>query len=822
MQLLHAILIGDMRKIFAALFFLTGFMLFGQQITVTGILHDSQDLPVGYSAITFEGLDNRTFKEVFSDGDGSFSVDLPPGKYYIIFQPPTGGIMEREETFTKSRDLGIIKLNTAVTLGETVAVGEKPLYRLELDKRVYDMERDPSVRGATLSDALNNVPSVTVDGDGTVSLRGSENITVLINGKQSAMTGISNVADALKNIQADQVQRVEVITNPSARYDASGSGGIINIIMKRNNRDGFTASFNTNVGIPLQTGLSANLSYKTEKWNFFINPYFRYDEPRGSSEYTNRFFSDTGVDTIEVQSGERIRKRLNLGSSFGFEGYIGAKSTLSASMSLRRSSGENENTLNYSDYAGDVLFGRSVRDEVEDETDKDIEGSLGYKYEFNKKGHELNIQTSASYATEDETAEIIESVLTGIGEAARDQTTNYEQQRRYLLQADYVFPHGESARFEFGYKGQFETNVNDFSVLQWQNGGFVQNDLFTDRVDYDQDIQALYTQYGNKMGKFSYLLGLRMENSAIRLQSANANDGLGSYNSRNYTNLFPTATLNYVMDEAEENQLQFSYSRRIRRPWSRWLSPFSNFSDDRNTFRGNPELDPVLTDAYELSYITQIGKTSITPSVYYQKSTDDMTVFRRPAQYNGNTIFISQPVNAGDEIRYGAELVASTQLADWWRVFGNLNLFGYETTGAYYDDITDTNFDLSGKGFSWFGRITNNFKLPSNIDFQVNGFYRAGQENAQSKRKPMYMVNLALSKDVMEGNGTLSFNVRDLFETMRRKVENFGPGYSSDLDMQWRGRQFTLNFTYRINQKKKRERGERGEGMEEGGEGQEF
>ncbi|MDO5655299.1 MAG: TonB-dependent receptor [Flavobacteriaceae bacterium] len=812
-----------MKNITTGLLLLICISLFGQEVKVSGILQDSDNLPMAYAAVTFEGLDNTEFKQVYTEGDGSFEVEILPGKYDIIFQPVAGGITERVETITAARNLGVIVISNTVQLGATTAVGERPLYRLELDKRVYDMERDPSVRGATLSDALNNVPSVTVDGDGTVSLRGSENITVLIDGKQSAMTGITNVADALKNIQADAVQRVEVITNPSARYDASGSGGIINIIMKRGSNQGFNGSINANIGVPLQTGLSTSLNYRTQKWNFFVSPYIRYDKPRGSSNYTNRFFSSMGPDTIETQNGERIRERLNLGTGLGFEHYIGEKNTLSASMSMRRSSGENVNTLNYHNYAGSTLYGRSVRVDTEDDTNRDIEASLGFKHAFNKEGHEFNFISSGSYSHEDEISDIYERVLLGSGLEKSDLASNYEQQRRYLLQADYVFPHGEGARFELGYKGNFETNVNDFAVRQMNlDGNYILNPLFTDRVDFDQDIQALYSQYGNKMGKFSYLLGLRMENSAIRLLSANANEGRGDYNSRNYTHFFPSATVNYTFDEAERNQVQFSYSKRIRRPWSRWLSPFSNFSDDRNTFRGNPELNPVITNAFELSYLTQIGKTSLTPSLYYQKSTDDMTVFRRPANYNGNTIFISQPVNAGDEMRYGAELVASTQFASWWRLFGNLNLYGYENTGSYYDELSNRTYDLSGKGFSWFARLTNNFKLPSNIDFQLNGFYRAGQENAQSKRKPMYMVNLALSKDIMGGDGTLSLNARDIFETMRRRVENFGPGYTSDLDMQWRGRQITLNFTYRINQQKKRDRGERGQGMEENGEGQEF
>lgn len=805
-----------MRNYFATLLVFLGVLTFAQEIKVTGIIHDPSGLPMGYASITFDGLEQEVFEQFYTEGDGSFEIHVPPGKYDIVIQPTTGALTEKILTFTEDTDLGVIVLDEAIQLSSAVAVGERPLYRLELDKRVYDMERDPTVRGATLSDALNNVPSVSVDGDGTVSLRGSESITILIDGKPSAMTGISNIADALKNIQADAVQRVEVITNPSARYDASGSGGIIDIIMKKGGNQGFNASFNANFGWPFQTGLNANMNYKTDKWNFFISPYIRHSEPEGSSSFTNRFFNPNGVDTIETQTGERVRKRLNYGTGIGFERYIGEKNTLSASFNVRKSTGENTNTLRYNDYAGNTLFGQSMRKEIEDETDQSVQGNLGFKHEFNNQGHELRFDASASYAKEDENAIIQETVFMGDLDRpeAFDKTYSNEEQRRYLLQADYIFPHNESARFELGYKGQFEANINDFRVDQRIGNEFITNPFFTDRVDYDQNIQAVYTQYGNRMGKFSYLLGLRMENSDIRIQSANANDGLGSDDTKNYTNFFPSATLNYSFDEDETNQLQASYSKRIRRPWSRWLSPFRNFSDDRNTFMGNPDLDPVMTDAFELAFITQIGRTSFTPSVYYQISRDNMNVFRRRAEFNGNQIFISQPVNAGDEVRYGAELVASTQLASWWRLFGNINFYGYDSDAEYYDEITDTTYDLSGDGFSWFGRMSNNIRLPYSTDMQVSGFYYAGSENAQSKREPMWGVDVALSKDILQGDGTLSFNVRDLFETRRRKMMNFGPGYESNMDMQWRGRQFNLSFTYRINQNKKRERMANGQEME--------
>ena len=792
--------------------------LFGQKITVTGSIEDNSDMPVAYAAVTFEGLDNKTFEQVFTEGDGSFTVEIPKGKYDMIIQPPSGKLIERVETFTADRDFGVIQLNTAIQLSTTVAQGERPLYRLELDKRVYDMQRDPTIKGASLSDALNNVPSVEVDPDGAVSLRGNASVRVLIDGKPSAMTGISDVGEALKNIPAETVERVEVITNPSSRYDAEGGGGIINIILKKGSNQGFNANISANLGYQPQAGISAAMNYKTEKWNWFINPSFRYDQSVGKSSYRNYLFFPNSVDSLEITESERESIRYGGGVNLGFEHYLSDKTTFTVSGNYRNTPSTSTSTSEYFDFANDLLWEQSRRIDEEKEDEYSVEGNLGMKHEFNDAGHELNIQSSVSYSRENETSNIRELVFSRAGVDMYQRGFNNEQERRMLVQADYVYPIGEKGQFEAGYKSEWETEDSDFSLSDFQNGIFTPNPLFVDRVDFQQNIHALYTQYGRKFGRFSFLAGVRMEHSDINILSARA----GNDNSKNYTDWFPSATLNYGFDEEENNQLQFSYSRRVRRPWSRFLNPSYNFSDLRNTFKGNPYLDPTYSDSYELAYLTSIGKTSITPSVYYSRSTNSMNIFRRlEVLPDIGRVFVTQPVNAGDESRYGAELVVSTQPFQWWRVFGNVNVFGYQSDGVYVSD-TGQEYSFDGEGLSWFSRISNNFTLPSKVNFQLNGFFRGGQENAQEKSKAMFGVDMAISKDVLQDMGTLSLNVRDVFNSRRRQETSYGPNFITESDMQWRPRTITLSFSYRINQQKKRDRGERGNDMEENGEGMEF
>ncbi|MDO5509988.1 MAG: TonB-dependent receptor [Weeksellaceae bacterium] len=794
--------------------------VFAQQFTVRGVVQDTDGRPVEFAMVTIESTETTDiFEEFFTESNGNFRFEVAPGDYTLIIQPPTGGLISRDVSVTQDVNLGTITVESAIQLGAVVAQAEQPLYRIELDKRVYDMSRDVTVRGATVSDALNNVPSVQVDGDGSISLRGNESVRIFIDGRPSAMTGISNPAEALRNLPADMVERVEVITNPSARYDAQGSGGIINIVMKKGQASGLNGSVTTFVGYPFSLGAAANLNWRLEKWNFFINPSVNNRRMEGRSSFINTFFGDEGPDRVETQDGKTYRERFTTMLSGGFQHYLSEKNTIGLNASYRYRAGNGLRELVYNNYLGDERYAASNRDQREDEHEHSLEATASFRREFNKDGHELNIIASASKATEDDNANIMEYTTLGTRPNQYDRTIIAEQQTRQLIQADYVLPHGESARFELGYKGEWEHFINDFTLLRRQAGSWMEHPNFTDVVNYYQYVQAAYTQYGNKHGNFSYLLGFRVENSDIRIQSENAYQGLGSDNQKNYTNFFPSATLNYAFDEDGRNAIQVSYSKRIRRPHSRFLNPFSNFSDDRNTFVGNPDLDPSFTDAYELAYITQIGRITVTPSVYYQITRDDINVFRRQSTFQGNNIFIAQPINAGTMERWGGEFVFSAPIQRWWRLFGNANIFAFKQDAVYDDPISGQQYDLSGEGVTWFARLSNNFSLDNNWEIQLNGFYRGPQANAQTLRKAIMGLDFGISKDLFNRDATLSFNVRDIFNTRRRRAENYGADWISQMDSQWNVRTFTLTFSYRINQQKQRERRGRGDGGDDMGDG---
>ncbi|AFL96717.1 outer membrane receptor protein [Ornithobacterium rhinotracheale DSM 15997] len=795
-------------KKYAWLLFLFCVSVFAQNVHIKGNLHDAENFPIPYAHITFENIkDDKIFKETYTESNGEFSIEIPAGTYEMSIQPVNGGLIKREKIFNKDTDFGIIQIEAkSISLSEVNAVGSKPLYRLELDKRVYDMERDPSVRGASISDALNNVPSIQVDTDGTISLRGNTNLRVLIDGKPSAMTGISNVADALKNLPAESVQRVEVITNPSARYDAEGTAGIINIIMKKGSNIGFNANFNTTLGIPEQESFSANMNFKTKKWNFFINPNIRHSNYAGKRSFNNAFFDTAGkVKSRETQNGETQRKRFSTGVNLGVEHYISDKTSVTLSGNFNYREGDNLSTLNYNSYAYDELVGKRKRITTERAFDRSVEGVFSLKHEFNDKGHELNFVATSSYSPDNARSNIQAITELGTQPNLSQRSFNPESSTRNLLKLDYVLPLQEKARFEFGYKGEWQSNTSDYAVQNLDSDIWITKKGFADVLDYDQNIQAVYSQYGNKHGRFSYLFGLRMEHSDIKIASKNAN----KKNNKNYSSWFPSASLNYSLDDKENNQIQITYSRRIRRPMGRFLSPFNNYSDDRNVFIGNPDLDPTFSDAYELSYITQIGKVSITPSVYYRHSKDEINVFRRRAEIDGNQTFITQPINAGSQNSYGMEFIVSAPLAKWWRMFSNFNFYKYKMDAIYHDPLSQKAYDLSRDAFNWSGRISNNLKLPGKIETQLSAFYYGPVRSEQSKSKAMYGIDLGMSKDVLKGNGTLTLNVRDILNSRKRRVENYGEDYFSEMEMQWRPRSMSLSFSYRINQKKKRERGNR-------------
>lgn len=793
---------------FSVLFF--SVISFAQNFTLSGKVTDQQNQPLEYTTISIQDPD--TFDEIagtITDAEGNFSVETPAGNYILYIETFTGNTYEQPIEVTQNKQLGNFKMeeNSVVSLEGATITGTKPIYRMELDKKVYDLSQDQMAKGSSLSDALQNVPSVQVDGEGNVSLRGNENVRILIDGKPSSLVGISDPATALQSLPADVVERIEVVTNPSARFEAEGSAGIINIILKKGKLRGFNGSVNINGGIPTTAGASANLNYRTGKWNLFTNLSYRYAErDRKGNSYTTRFDS-LGVPRYEDMNSEATRINNGYNIMLGTEYYLDDRNTFTVSGNYRNGKNENLSDIFYADYDADLFnTANSIRTEREEEDDYSAEGNFNYKHEFLDPGHEFTVDVRANYSEETELGDLRE---TGNAVNSTERSFSSEYQNRVTVSADYVYPFGEKGRFELGAQGQMEGTLTDFKVDSLSADGWISKPEFANRTDYRQNVYAAYAQYGQGFGNFSFFAGLRVENSDITVKSI-LNE---STTRKNYVDLFPSLFLNYEFEN--EDQLQASYSRRVRRPRGWDLIPFTSYSNNRNLFMGNPNLDPQYTDSYELSYVTKIGKLMITPNVYYSNTQDNI---QRYQSINETGAIVTRPINVGTEQRYGGELTFTYRPVKWWSIMGNVNLFGYRTEGEYTDTFinqngdtvsTTTNFD--GDGFSWFGRLNNTFNLPAQFSLQLSGNYRGGMKSAQSERKPMYGVDLSLNKDLFKDKATITLSVRDLFNSRAFEMESFGENFYLESKSRWNVRSVNLTFTYRFNQSKREQKREQGD-----------
>lgn len=791
-----------------------GFLVYSQNFSIKGKVTDKANKPLEYSTISIQNP--STYDEIsggVTDVAGNFNVEVVAGEYLIYIETFSGTHYEAPISVHSNLDLGVIKMEeeSVVTLEGATITGNTSMYRMELDKKVYDLSKDAMAKGSSVSDALQNVPSVEVDGEGNVSLRGNESVRILIDGKPSSLVGISDPAQALQSLPADMVERIEVVTNPSARFEAEGGAGIINIILKKGKMQGLNGSVNLNGGIPTAAGASVNLNYRTGKWNMFTNLGYRYAERESEGNSNTTRYNAEGIPRYERMDseGKRINNGYNL--MLGTEYYLDDRNTFSISGSYRNGKNENESNLTYLDFDSEMNpTASSNRSENEKEDDYSIEGTFNFKHEFLDPGHEFIVDVRGTYSEETENG-----ILREVGQFvdSSEKSFSSEYQNRVVISADYIYPFGEKGRFELGARGEMEGTLTEFKVDSLAGNDWINKDLFSNRTDYRQNVYAAYAQFGQGFGKFSYFAGLRMENSDITVKSILNN----SVTRKNYVDFFPSLFLNYEFEN--ENQLQASYSRRVRRPRGWDLIPFTSYSNNRSLFMGNPNLNPQYTDSYELSYVAKIGKLMLTPNVYYSNTQDNI---QRYQSLNPEGIFVTRPINVGSEERYGGDLTFTYRPFKWWNLMGNLNLFGYKTEGQHVDTYTNeetgevvsrtTNFD--GDGFSYFGRLNNTFNLPAKINLQISANYRGGMKTAQSERKPMYGVDLSLNKDLFNDNATLTFSVRDLFNTRKMEYISFGDDFYMENTHRWNVRSFNLTFSYRFNQSKRDQRKQ--ERMQEG------
>jgi hypothetical protein len=763
--------------------------------------------PLEYATVVLKNIKNNKLSGGITNAKGEFYVKIAGGIYdisveFISFKT----ISFKKRTINKNINLGTVILSEdGQILDEVNIIPEKSTVDIRLDKKIYRVGKDMTVKGGSVSDVLDNVPSVSVDVEGAVSLRGNENVRILIDGKPSSLVGLDG-ASALRQLPADAIERVEVITSPSARYDAEGTAGIINIILRKGKVTGFNGSINPSIGNPTQYGISTNLNYRTKKYNVFTNSGYSYRDGPGNSVNNSTYFDNSGNITgylNELKNSNRLRKGFN--SSFGLEYYINDNSSILGNVVIRKSDGENSTANNVEIFdANKALTDSRTRNETEFSDSKSFQYSINYTNRLNDTGKKLTIDLQYSKSDQDETGSIFQNNV-----FIEDNNTIQNSVRK-LFQIDYVFPKEDGSQIELGYRANLNTSTSDY-----KNSPSVPytNSLLdpSNNLDFTQNVYALYGQYGKKHEKFSYLLGLRGEitDQQINLLTTNEN-----YN-KSYVGIFPTVNLGYELSETES--FTVGYSKRLRRPRSYFLNPFESRSSETNIFKGNVSLDPTYTNSFDIGYLKRYKKVTLNSSIYYRHSTG---IYQFISQERGNfvngvPVIVRSPINLSSEDRYGFEFNTNYNVSKKMSFSGSFNFYGFETVGKL------NNIDFGNKDSNWSARLNSRITLPGNIQWQTRMSYRGGQTNAQSTRDGVFSANLAFSKDLFKDNGTMVLNISDVLNSRKRKGYSYTPNSSTYGENQWRQRQVSLSFVYRFNQKKnqRQQRQQQNNDFEEGGEG---
>lgn len=826
-----------MKNLSIILFFLN-ISVWGQEFSITGNVIDSDtQKPLEYATIVLKSLSNGSITGGITDEKGHFKIKASKGIYQIKIHFFSYEDYQIENfNLNSDKNIGTVSLRINISeLDEVQVISQRSSVEMHLDRKIYNVGTDMTIKGGSVSDVLDNVPSVTVDSEGKVSLRGNENVRILINGKPSALSGVDD--EALRQLPAETIERVEVISNPSSRYEAEGTAGIINIILKKGSTQGFIGSATTSIGYPENYGGAFNINWHKKNWTFFNNTSYQYRNSPGKNTINQQNFDNTG-NTANFQDEFRNINRLRKGINFnlGAEYRFGNNTSVTNSIVLDNRRGFNEtDTYFYNFDANKLLISERYRRNYETDNDSRFQYSFNFEHRFHKKGHKITADYQYSTSEEKEDAIIRERIISTNTNVDTEQTISDESEKKHLIQLDYVLPFGENEKtqLEIGYRGAFDQTEIDFTMGTLDLlGNLIINNHFSNEFVFNQNIHAFYTQYGTKIGKWNFMGGIRMEHTNITSLLKTNNENY----SKKYTNFFPSLYLGYEFDQSK--QISVSYSRRLHRPRSRFINPFVSRTSNTNLFSGNPNIDPTYTNVYEIAFLKRWEQFSINTSAYYNHSTQvfefisietgDFVNINNPSSPSSILsvpVMLRTPINLSNEQRTGIEL--TTTYTPWqnWRFMWNLNIFHLTTDGTYsYTNYIGTTIsqNFNAKSTTWFTRLSTKIPLPFKIDLQTNITYEGPRKTAQSNRKGIFATNLAISKEILKGKGNISFNVNDLFNSRIMKNDTWTNTVFAHNEMQWRRRQMMLNFTYRFgntsekqtNKKRLQNLGSEGENMD--------
>lgn len=774
-----------------------------------------------------------------SDETGLFVVEgVPAGEYELDITFVGYQTIKKSVSVKSLNDqvaLGKLVLREdAKMLGEVEVVGQASQMRFDIDKKVFNVDQNLAASGASASEMLQGIPSVDVDNEGNVSLRNSSSVEVWINGKPSGLTE-ENRAQILEQMPAGSIEAVEIITNPSAKFNPEGTAGIINLVMKKDRKAGYYGSVSAggmyNIGSPVPGAhVGANINYNSKVVDFYANLGLRY-MCHESDNYTDRYsFERLPLDSYEdvrEQWGDTLSHLNTLsasrGSFLGLFGRMGAdfhiskKSTIGISL---MGHGGTNNSANENLYTN-VLWGvmdttMYLRKNHQAGMRPSYSASLDYVYEIDKMGSE--VRTSIEYSGHQRSGDYVyvqEALQGNSPEYTQIQRQNGKSQSvRYKL--DYIQKIGQTQKVEAGLYGSWQERLSPSRAwnMEGEDSLLIQFNDF----NYEEWIAAMYATYGAKFGPFSMSLGLRGEytNTYVRTRDVEEESAWQS-NRRGYFQVYPTAFLSYAFPN--DHELQANYTRRINRPRGRQINSFRDMSDSTNISFGNPLLNPEISSAVELNYLKTWDNHAISAGLYYRFS--DNAIER--VRYLDDDVMFSTFENVSRRQSAGLELVAKNKVTKWLNLTTTVNCYYAAMDSVFYDTNLNGELDLLypfQQSFSWNARLMANFLIPMGWSAQLTGMYRSADVVAQGKMNSQYVVDLGVRKSFLDRKLNLAISVRDLLNSRRWASTTWGDNFWQYSSHEPRGTMFSVSLTYNFgNMRAKKPQRPQSGGMDMGGEG---
>lgn len=759
--------------------------LFAQKSSISGKVIDKETKEtIPYASISIKEND-AIINGGISDENGLFSIKgLEQKEYNVEIQFIGYKTQTLKVNLSSNREvnLGTISLSEDIQmLDEIEIVKELSTVEQKIDRKVINVGRDLTTAGGTASEIMNNIPSVNVDQDGKISLRGNQNVRILIDGRPTNI----DPAQLLKQIPSTSIKRIELITNPSAKYNPEGMSGIINIVLHKNMNDGFNGSFNAgiNFGETPKFNNSLDMNYRTGKVNFFAN---------GGSNFGEYFNGGYNVrDNIGmIQALDIINDNESYIGKFGMDYYINDKNTLSGYMNINTHNGIGTVNTDIS-YPEDSAFTNIFQSATYKGNNKNNTYNLAYKHLFDKEGHTLDFETNVTETKSNQNA-FFDTTTGGTENFYQDNIK--DERLNTNINLDYVNPITENSNLELGAEARIIRSDNTYGTTNpLVTNPSLQNSVYS----YDIDIYSAYATFGQKFSKFSYQLGARFESYKAK---ANFNKGETTFND-DYITIYPSAYLTYNLNE--KNMLQLSYSRRVDRPSLEQTKPIREFSTPLVTSLGNQYLQPQFTNSVELNYTKMFSKGSFSAGVFYRLINDEISRVIYPDETSDNDqALIMSYANFDNNSSFGFEVSANYKITKWWDMQPSIDFSSISQKGVISvlvpgttDEYEPTIREIEISAFN--ARLNNNFRVNRRLSFLLFGFYRGPVDGIQNNSKEMYKIDTGARYTLLDNKMTLSLRFNDVFETMRYAFDAQNP-YPMRGEFTWESRTvyFGLNYMF--------------------------